>query len=67
MHEELVSSIEFPYAIETKNLYIIYPLKKSKKMDVNELTYNSQNNKDFLSIREIQKLIEKNKKDFDSL
>ena len=67
LHEELVSSIEFPYVNEKKDSYIIEPLKKNKKNMINKPAYGSFNNKNFLSPSQIQKLISENKEDFDSI
>ena len=67
LHEELVSGIEFPMTLEKKDSYIINPLKKDKKKSIKREAYNSYNNKDFLSVKKIKKLILENKKDFDSI
>ena len=53
--------------LEKKDSYIINPLKKDKKKSIKREAYNSYNNKDFLSVKKIKKLILENKKDFDSI
>tara|TARA_X000000950_G_scaffold289548_1_gene415450 strand:- start:17155 stop:18141 length:987 start_codon:yes stop_codon:yes gene_type:complete len=69
IHEELVNSSEFNYSEENKNSFILYPLKSikiKKNKKVNNLSsYNSLNNKTFLKLDEIKKLILKNTSDFE--
>ena len=66
LHEELITKSDSFNVDEFKNYFIIKPsyrLEKTKNKKLFE--YNSENNKDFLSIKEIKKLIEINKKDFE--
>ena len=67
IHEELVSSTEFPLSVQKKDSFTIYPLKSYKTNNNNSKSYNSFNNSDYLSINKIKKLISKNIKDFDSI
>ena len=69
IHEELVNSSEFYYSKENKDAFILYPLKNIKLKNnkkINKLnSYNSLNNKTFLKVDEIKKLILKNISDFE--
>ncbi len=65
LHEELINASEKNYAMEYKYYYKILPNKKMKKIENSSISYNSYNNKDFLTINELKKLIEKNLKDFE--
>ncbi len=67
IHEELVNNSEFFYAEESKNSYTLFPLrKKLKGIKNNLLSYNSYNNKKYLKIEEIKKLISANLSDFEN-
>ena len=75
LHEEMISSSESLNVIEYKNSYIICPhseytiwdkklhlkVKKGSKKFPENVSYNSENNKEFLSVNEIKKLLVKNK------
>jgi len=75
LHEEMISSSESLNVIEYRNSYIICPhseytiwdkelhlkTKKGSKKFPENVSYNSQNNKEFLSIKEINKLLINNK------
>ena len=67
IHEELISSADSNKIIEKKNYFIInfspkFENKENKKIFQ---TYNSYNNSDYMSVRQIQEAIKKNIKDFD--
>tara|TARA_B110000971_G_C19967350_1_gene480914 strand:- start:265 stop:1287 length:1023 start_codon:yes stop_codon:yes gene_type:complete len=78
IHEEMISSEEAFYAYELKDFYVVLPkvlyvkknyiphMKKKyglvKKCEEN-FSYNSKNNKTFLSVNEIKELLHSNKKD----
>jgi FlaA1/EpsC-like NDP-sugar epimerase len=65
IHEELLNSSEFQNTIETKNSFKILPLKTFKKInEKNNNSYNSYDNKPYLSITELKSLIKVNKKYF---
>ncbi len=65
IHEELITESDSLNTLELKNYYIILPsYKKNIKKNNKPFSYNSRNNKDFLSIKSLQKLIQKNLKDF---
>lgn len=76
--EEMISIHDSPNTLEAKNFFIISPIlkqrdfkreyikkNKSFKNVKTEFVYNSRNNENFLSIKSIKELIEKNLKDFD--
>ena len=78
INEEMISIHDSPNTLETKNYFIITPtlkfrnfkkeyLKKNKsfKSCKNNFSYNSKDNKNFLSIKKIKDLIKANIKDFD--
>ena len=78
INEEMISIHDSPNTLETKNYFIIAPtlkfrnfkkeyLKKNKsfKSCKNNFSYNSKDNKNFLSIKKIKDLIKANIKDFD--
>jgi len=66
IHEELINKSEYFNTIEKKNYFIIYPnVKKKNKKFENRLSYNSFDNKKYLTIDEIKKLIKKNNLDFE--
>jgi UDP-N-acetylglucosamine 4,6-dehydratase len=66
LHEELITKSDSFNVDEYKNHYIINPTYRLKKTKPKKLfEYNSENNKNFLSVKEIKKLIETNKKDFE--
>ncbi len=68
IHEELINSYEAKNTIELKNYYLILPTNNPKKIKeyckkysgkrVNEtFSYTSENNKDYLSIKNLKQLI----------
>jgi len=69
LHEELITSADFNNCIEYKNSYEILPLKINlrNKQTSKELlkSYNSLENKKYLSALELKKLISKELKNFD--
>ena len=79
LHEEMISQSESINAIEFKDHFVIIPnsefigwnkkkylkLNKSGKVCIKEFSYNSKNNKDYLNINQLKKLIQKNQKDFE--
>ena len=65
IHEEMVTSSDSLNTEEYKDFYIIHPsFKKFKKKSNKVFSYNSNENKSFLTVNQIRKLIEKNQKDF---
>lgn len=65
IHEELITESDSLNTLELKKYFIILPsYKKISKKNLRPFSYNSKNNKDFLSISSLQKLIQKNFKDF---
>ena len=67
IHEELISSADNNRIIEKKNYFIInFSLKIEKKKNKKIFqSYNSYNNSNYMSVRQIQEAIKKNIKDFD--
>ena len=79
LHEEMVSQSDAPNAIEFTTYFVIIPnsefnsLDKKKYLKINskgkncsnEFSYNSKNNKFYLSISDLRKLIKNNSKDFE--
>ncbi len=79
LHEEMISQSDAPNAIEFSKYFVIIPnsefinLNKTKYIKIykegkiceNEFSYNSKNNKFFLSVSDIKKLIKKDSKDFE--
>jgi len=63
IHEELITASDFNKIIEKKSHYIID--SKINKKNNKFKSYNSFDNLDYLSIKQIKRLIEKNKSDFD--
>ena len=65
IHEEMITESDSINTQELKDCYIIHP---SYKKYVNKggkiFSYNSKNNNKFLSVEELKRLIEENKKDF---
>ena len=80
LHEEMISVNDSFNTAEFKNYYVILPnsehyslnlkeflkKKKNSKKVVNNFSYNSKTNKDFLKPNEIKKLISENILDFES-
>jgi UDP-N-acetylglucosamine 4,6-dehydratase (inverting) len=80
LHEEMISVNDSFNTAEFKNYYVILPnsehyslnlkeflkKKKNSKKVVNNFSYNSKTNKDFLKPSEIKKLISENILDFES-
>ena len=65
IHEELITESDSINTLEYKNYFVILPsYKKNKLQNKNIFSYNSKNNKKFLSIKTLKKLIKNNKKDF---
>lgn len=65
IHEELVNSSEHNYSIEKKDKFILYPLSTKIKNNIeNSKSYNSYDNKNFLTTKKIKKLIAENMLDF---
>ena len=65
IHEELVNSSEHHYAVEKKDKFILFPLSRNMKNNVEKHnSYNSYDNKKFLSIQNIKDLISENLSDF---
>lgn len=66
IHEELINKSEFLNTIDKKNNYIIYPLNTNFKKKITDgISYNSLDNKKFLSADQIKDLIKKNLLDFE--
>ena len=79
LHEEMISRSDAPNAVEFSKYFVIIPnsdfinlnttkyiqMHKESKICENEFFYNSENNKLFLSISDIKKLIINNSKDFE--
>ena len=66
IHEELINIAEYFYSIEKKDKFILLPLtKKIKQMQSLNSSYNSFENKKYLSIQNIKKLISINISDFE--
>lgn len=66
LHEELINSSEFLKSKEEKNRFILYPLNDIiNKKNLKKSTYNSFDNEDYLSVRDLKKLIKENISDFD--
>ena len=63
IHEELITASDFNKIIEKKSYYIID--SKLDKKNNKFKSYNSFDNLDYLSVKQIKHLIEKNKSDFD--
>jgi len=67
LHEELITEGDSISCSEFKKYYVINPsYKMSKKKISKTFSYNSQNNKEFLTPKKIIELINLNKKDFES-
>ena len=67
LHEELITEGDSISCSEFKKYYVINPsYKTSKKKILKAFSYNSQNNKEFLTQKKIIELINLNKKDFES-
>ena len=67
LHEELITEGDSISSSEFKNYFVInpsYKIFRGKKRK--PFSYNSQNNKDFLTLQKIKRLINLNKKDFES-
>ena len=79
LHEEMISQSESINTVEFKDHFVIIPnsefigwskkkylkLNKSGKVCIKEFSYNSKNNKNYLNINQLKKLIQKNQKDFE--
>ena len=69
LHEELISAADFGNTLEYKDSFIIYPMgintkkKFNLKIDLKK-SYNSYDNKDFLSIKNLSNLIKSQLKNF---
>ncbi len=65
LHEEMITESDSINTEEFKNFYVIHPSFRKFKYNLNKtFSYNSKNNKKFLKIDEIKKLINNNLKDF---
>tara|TARA_Y100000389_G_scaffold203786_1_gene253463 strand:- start:3909 stop:4892 length:984 start_codon:yes stop_codon:yes gene_type:complete len=65
IHEEMITESDSINTQEFKNFYVIHPSFRKFKYNLNKtFSYNSKNNKKFLKIDEIKKLINNNLKDF---
>ena len=65
LHEEMITESDSMNTQEFKNYYLIHPSYRKFKYNLNKIfSYNSKNNKKFLKIDEIKKLINDNLKDF---
>jgi len=79
IHEEMVALSDSTNTVEFSNHFVIVPnskfigwdlkkylkFNKSAKLCDKEFSYSSKNNKDFLNINQIRKLIQNNQKDFE--
>ena len=66
IHEELINKSEYFNCVETKDHFIIYQnLVKTNKKFQEGISYNSFKNIDFLSVKKIKELINKNISDFE--
>jgi len=66
IHEELINKSEYFNSVEKKSSFIIYPMETKINKKLKEgISYNSYENKKYLTIKEIQKLIKKNISDFE--
>jgi len=68
LHEELITISDSINVREKKKYFVILPSYKKVKKKINNkklFSYTSQNNKDFLSVKNLKKLIELNKKNFE--
>ncbi len=59
IHEELISKSDSIYTKEFKDYFIIYPSTSSKIMNNKSFSYNSKNNQNFLSIKQLNTLLKK--------
>ena len=68
LHEELINYEESRYCFENKDLYILFPnseeygrykqeFKKIKMQSNRQFTYNSYNNKYFLNLKDLRKIV----------
>ncbi len=65
IHEELITESDSINCQEFKSYFVIHPSYKKNYSKINKLfSYNSKNNKEFLSIINLKKLIQKILKDF---
>ena len=65
IHEELLNSSEFQNTIETKNNFKILPLKNFKIRDIkHNSSYNSFDNRPYLTVNQLKLLIKNNKSYF---
>ena len=66
IHEELINKSEYFNSVETKNGFVIYQnITKFNKKLKEGISYNSNENKNFLSVKKIRELINKNISDFE--
>ena len=59
IHEELISKSDSIYTKEFKDYFIIYPSTSSKIINNKSFSYNSKNNQNFLSIKQLNKMLKK--------
>lgn len=65
LHEELITESDSLNTEEFKTYFIIHPsFRKNVRKSKKSFSYNSNNNKHFLKVKELQELILKNLKDF---
>ncbi len=59
IHEELISKSDSIYTKEFKDYFIIYPSTSLKIINNKSFSYNSKNNENFLSIKQLNTLLKK--------
>ena len=65
LHEELITESDSLNTQEFKDYYVIHPsYRKTTKKNLKPFSYNSNNNKHFLKVNDLRKLIKSNIKDF---
>ena len=65
IHEEMITESDSINTQEFSSYFLIHPsFRKNNNINRKPFSYNSKNNKRFLTINELKKLILKNKKDF---
>ena len=64
LHEELICESDSMNTIIKKDHYIILPSYKKIKFKNKIFSYNSKNNKDFLSVKKLESLISNFRKDY---
>ena len=64
LHEEMITQSDSLNTQEFKNFYVIHPSYKKYRINKKVFSYNSFNNKKYLTVKELKKLIKKNMIDF---